>query len=79
MDALGRGREVAEEHLVGREVRVLGEEVVLGRPRVLEADPIGGLHDRDLVHDAAMLVARELRQDARAVEQSEFHGRTIVG
>ena len=58
----GRGGEVAEEHLVGGEVRVLGEEVVLGRPRVLEADTIGGLHDRNLVHDAPVLVAVELRQ-----------------
>ena len=73
-----RGREVAEEHLVGREVRVLGEEVVLGRPRVLEADALGGLHDRDLVHDAPVLVAAELREHARAVEQSEFHRRQYL-
>ena len=74
-----RGREVAEEHLVRREVRVLGEEVVLGRPRVLEADAVGGLHDRDLVHDAPVLVAVELRQHARAVEESEFHGEPLLG
>ena len=73
VDARGRGREVAEEHLVGGEVRVLGEEVVLGRPRVLEADALGGLHDRDFVEDAAVLVAPELREHARAVEQSELH------
>ena len=73
VDARGRGREIAEEHLVGREMGVLGEEVVLGRPRVLEADAVGRLHDRDLVHDAPVLVAAKLRQHARAVEQSEFH------
>ena len=73
VDARGRRREVTEEHLVGREVRVLGEEVVLGRPRVLEAGTVGGLHDRDLVEDPAVLVAVELREHARAVEQSEFH------
>ena len=49
MDALGRAREVAEEHLVRREVGVLGEEVVLGRPRVLEAGAVGGLGPGDLV------------------------------
>ena len=47
---------------------------MLGRPRVLEADALGGLHDRDLVHDAPVFVAVELRQHARAVEEPEFHG-----
>src|SRR5258706_7124404 len=47
---------------------------MLGRPRVLEADAVGGLHDRDLVHDASMFVAVELRQYARAVEEPELHG-----
>ena len=71
------GGEVAEEHLVGREVRVLGEEVVLGHPGVLEADTFGRLHDRDLVHDAPVLVAVECRQHARAVEESELHDAAV--
>ena len=55
-----RGCEIPEEHLVGGEMRVLTQEVVLGRPRVLEADLLGGLHDRDLVHDPPVLVTVEL-------------------
>ena len=47
--------------------------MVLGRPGVLETDPLGGLHDRDLVHDALVLAAAEVRQHTGAVEQSEFH------
>src|SRR5438094_1010699 len=50
--------------------------MVLGRPRVLESDAIGGLHDGDLVHDAPMFVAVESRQYARAVEEPELHGHT---
>src|ERR1700680_953201 len=73
MYARGRRREITEEHLVGGEVRVLGEEMMLGRPGVLEADALRGLHDRDLVHDPSMLVAPKLRKHTRAVEQSEFH------
>src|ERR1700719_1347770 len=46
---------------------------MLGRPRVLEARALGGLHDRNLVHDASMFVAVELGQHARAVEEPELH------
>ena len=34
VDALGGVRQLAGDDVVGRQVRVLGEEVVLGRPRV---------------------------------------------
>ena len=64
---VGAVREVAEEHLVGREVRVLVEEVVLGHPHVLEAGLVGGLHELELVHQRVVLgvgivVAAELRR-----------------
>src|SRR4051794_5852687 len=81
MDGRCRGGEISEEDFVGREMRVLGEEVMFGRPRVLEPDPLSGLHDRDLVHDAPVFVAVEVRQHGRAVEQPEFHsgaGRYLV-
>ena len=47
--------------------------MVLGRPGVLETDPLGGLHDRDFVHDALVFAAPEVREDSRTVEESEFH------
>ena len=47
--------EVAEEHVVGREVRVLVEEVVLGDPDVLEAGLVGRLHDLEVVHEHVVL------------------------
>ena len=47
VDALGRVGEVAGDHVVGREVRVLVEEVVLGDPHVLEAGLVGGLDRGD--------------------------------
>lgn len=52
VDAFGGVGEVAEVDVVGREVRVLLQEVVLGRPGVLEAglvrldDVLGLLHQR---------------------------------
>ena len=46
VDALGGVREVAGDHVVGRQVRVLVEEVVLGDPHVLEAGLVGGLRRR---------------------------------
>ena len=41
-----------------------------GGPRLSYRD----LHDRNFVHDASVLVAVELREDTRTVEQPEFHG-----
>ena len=78
MDAFGARREVAEEHLVRRHVRVLGEEVVLGHPRVLEPRAVGGLDHRDLVHEPAVLGAgvavAQMVRHVEAVEETELHG-----
>jgi hypothetical protein len=71
----GRGREITEKHLVGRQMGILGQKMMLSCPCVLEADTIGGLYDRNFVHDAPMLVTGELRHYARAIEQAKFHGR----
>ena len=70
-------REVAEEHLVGGEVRVLVEEVVLGHPHVLEARVVGRLHELELVHQRVVLglgivVAAELRR-VSLDEDPELH------
>ncbi len=70
-------REVPEEHLVGRQVRVLVEEVVLGGPHVLEAGAIRGLDELELVHQRVVLglgvdVASELRR-VPLDEDPEFH------
>ena len=45
VDALGGVREIAGEHVVGRQVGVLVEEVVLRQPYVLEAGFVGGLRE----------------------------------
>ena len=55
VDALGGLGEITGHHVVGRQVRVLVEEVVLGEPHVLEPGSVGRLHRRDLVHEGAML------------------------
>src|SRR6516165_8057497 len=67
-------------------MRVLGQEVVLGRPGVLEAAAVGGLDDGDLVHQPVVLgggiARREVVRYVQAVEETEFHGaygtRTIL-
>ena len=61
VDALGGVREVAGDHVVGREVRVLVEEVVLGDPHVLEPGAVGGLDGRELVHERAGAPPRDRR------------------
>ena len=58
MDPLGARRDVAHEHLVRRDVRVLLEEVVLGEPAVLEPDAVRGDRDLDLVEQAPVLGRR---------------------
>ena len=47
--------QVAEDGVVGRQVRVLVEEVVLGDPHVLEARLVGGLDQLEVVHDGVVL------------------------
>ena len=64
VDVLGDRGEVAEVHLVGREVRVLGEEVVLGDPHVLPAVLVGLLHELDLVQQRLVLRVRPHLLDA---------------
>ena len=67
---------VGHPRLVGREVRVLVEEVVLGDPHVLEPGPVGRLHDVELGPQDVLLglalrpaVVRVVHAD----EHTEFH------
>ena len=80
VDALGRLREVAGHHVVGGEMRVLVEEVVLREPYVLESGAIGGFDCGDLVHERAVLGSGEViappeRRVVSLDEDSELHGR----
>ena len=82
VDALGRVREVAADHVVGGDVRVLVEEVVLGDPHVLDAGAVGGLDRRELLLERVVLgvgihVAQELRRVALD-EQPELHRFPLV-
>ena len=68
-----------EERLVRRQVRVLVEEVVLGRPRVLEPGLVGRDGPVHLVHEPLVLGApgrssRQVLGQVQAVEDPEFHG-----
>ena len=79
MDALGRVGEIPGDHVVGRQVRVLVEEVVLGEPHVLEPGAVGRLDGGDLVHERPVLGLGEVVTSAerRVVsldEQTELHG-----
>ena len=77
VDALGGVREVAGEHVVGRQVRVLVEEVVLRQPHVLEAGFVGGLRVAQVVHQRFVLgVGVPLPAELRVVplqEDAELH------
>jgi hypothetical protein len=82
VDALGRRRAPAEERLVGREVRVLLQEVVLGGPQVLEAGAVGGLHPLELLLEPDVLGRVPVLVDHRGrhvhpVEDPELHGREL--
>jgi len=55
VDAFGCVGEVAADHVVGRQVRVLVEEVVLGDPHVLEAGTIGRLDELQIFEDHVVL------------------------
>ena len=78
VDALVALREVPADHVVGREVRVLVEEVVLGEPHVLEPGAVGGLDRGELVHERSVLglgiVASPERRVVSLDEQPELHG-----
>jgi len=79
VDVLGERRHVAEERLVRRHVGVLGEEVVLGGPGVLEAGLVGRDHPVDLVAEPLVLGRRavfvdQALGDVQRVEDAELHG-----
>ncbi len=58
VDPLGGVGQVAEDHVVGGEVGVLVEEVVLGDPDVLEAGLVGGQDEVEVLHDDVVLGVR---------------------
>ena len=79
VDVVGEGSDVRQERLVGRQMRVLREEVVLGRPRVLEPGAIGRNGPRDLVSEPIGLgvLGIEIAQlvgHVQRVEDAELHG-----
>ena len=79
VDPLRRPGQIAQHDVVGREVRVLVEEVVLGDPRVLEAGPVGRLDELYLPHERRVLGPGSPSGGARDValnEEAEFH-RTV--
>ena len=83
MDARRAGRDVGEEDLRRRDVRVLLEEVVLDRPDVLPVGAVACLGELQLAHQAAVLGALGIRLDLVAgdvglYEESEFHVRRRV-
>ena len=55
VDPLGAARRRSQEDLVGREVRVLVEEVVLGTHSVLAAGRIARIRHLELAHQADVL------------------------
>ena len=83
VDPLGGVGQVAEHDVVRREVRVLVEEVVLGRPGVLEARPVGRDDDLELLHDHVVLgVGVALDACCRHValdEDAELHNLPLWG
>ena len=77
---LGAGEDPRHQHLVGRDVGVLLEEVVLGEPGVLPVVLVADLAQRDLAHQPVVLgvgVGRpQVLVHEAAEEQAEFHGST---
>ena len=73
---LGACRHPGEEHLRGGLVRVVLQEVMLGRPVVFEADRIDRLGDLHLAQEARVLVIIEGGMHLR--EDSELHGATSL-
>ena len=78
MDPVGHAGQVGEEDLGGAGVRVLVEEVVLGDPDVLEAGLVGGLGQRDVVHERRVLeigvVGEAPLGHVALQEDAELHG-----
>ena len=78
VDPIGGVGQVAHHHLVGRQVGVLVEEVVLGDPDVLEARLVRRDHALDVVHDRLVLrqriVLAAVLGHVALDEDAEFHG-----
>jgi hypothetical protein len=55
VEALGAGSDPRQQHLVGRDVGVLIEEVVLGRPPALQLVLVGQDSQFGLAQEATML------------------------
>jgi hypothetical protein len=77
MDALGLRERVGDERLAGREVRVLGQRVVLGAPHVLPVVPVGFADELELVDHGPVfgdrVVCLRTRQE-HLHEDPELHG-----
>ena len=73
-DALGAGGRRGQEHLGGRAVRVFLEEVMLHRPGVVDAEPVGEFHLVERVlHQLALVVGPPGLGQLQLVEDPEFH------
>ena len=72
-DALGARRRRRQEHLGGRAVRILLEEVVLHRPGVVDAQPVGEFHLVERVlHQLPLVVGRPRAWAAAARRRSRI-------
>jgi hypothetical protein len=75
---LGGVGQIAEDHVIGREVGVLVEEVVLAGPDVLDPGPVGGDGDLELSHEHPVLGVRGRTAAGLGQvplnEDSELHG-----
>ena len=73
-DALGARGGGGQEHLGGRAVRVLLEEVVLDRPGVVEPEPVGELDlGERVLHQLLLVVGSPGLGQLQLVEDAEFH------
>src|SRR5215213_3542288 len=82
VDALRDRERVRHPCLVGGEVRVLVEEVVLGHPDVLEVRAIGCLHDVELGPQHVLLGLPRFATVVRVVhadEDTELHSCSFQG
>jgi hypothetical protein len=76
-DALGALRQRAQEHLGGRAVRELGQEVVLDEPHGVEAELVGELDLLERLLVAAVLATLVVRLGRlQLVQKVELHTRT---
>lgn len=81
MDALGHSCQVARHDLVGRQMAVLGERMVLGEPDELPVVAVGALGELDLVREGFVLLFGIMTRRPGQVtldEDGEFHGTPFV-